>query len=131
SLVSFVEIVADARRASAPAELRLTPSERGLAAAEHRLTRGGAAYLFFDTDGVFDGSSVTFPVPPGSTRRIYAARLVAPAPSRPLAVDRGAYEAARRSVVEYWTRRLSEGAEIDVPEQRVVDARRNLIVQNL
>jgi hypothetical protein len=49
----------------------------------------------------------------------------------PVRIDEAAYEAARRTVVEYWERRLAEGATIEVPEKRVNDARRNLLIQNL
>jgi hypothetical protein len=50
---------------------------------------------------------------------------------RPVRIDQAAYESARRSVVDYWERRLSEGATIVVPEKRVNDAQRNLVIQNL
>jgi hypothetical protein len=46
-------------------------------------------------------------------------------------IDAATYEAARTSVVEYWTGRLAEGAEIDVPDARVRNAYRALLVQNL
>jgi hypothetical protein len=46
-------------------------------------------------------------------------------------IDAEAYETARRSVADYWGRRLSEGASIAVPERRVNDALRNLLIQNL
>jgi hypothetical protein len=131
ALVSFVAITADARKASAPAELTLTPSQHKLTATDGRLTRGRSTYLFVDKRGVFDGSSVVFTVRPHSTQRIYAARLVTPSASRPYTVGRASYEAARRSVITYWKRRLSRGAAIDVPERQVENAWRNLLVQNL
>lgn len=102
-LASFLEIDAGAGEATAPAELKLIPSV---------------------------GSALAFAIGAGSTRQVFVARAIA-APSRPIAVDRATFDAARRSVVEYWTHRLSEGAGIDVPERRVMDARRNLLVQNL
>ena len=46
-------------------------------------------------------------------------------------VNRSDYEAARSAVIRYWQDRLAEGATIDVPERRVMDAARNLLVQNL
>ncbi len=46
-------------------------------------------------------------------------------------IDAGAYAAARASVVEYWHGRLAAGAEIVVPERRVLNAERALLVQNL
>jgi hypothetical protein len=41
------------------------------------------------------------------------------------------YDAARASVVDDWTTRLATGAEIDVPDARVMNAYRALLVQNL
>jgi hypothetical protein len=46
-------------------------------------------------------------------------------------VDSGAYNAAREQLADWWTRRLSSGASMSVPERRVVDAERNLLVQDL
>jgi hypothetical protein len=46
-------------------------------------------------------------------------------------LDESRYADARRSVVDYWTRRLSEGTTFVVPERRVLDAERSLLVQNL
>jgi hypothetical protein len=66
-------------------------------------------------------------VPRGTTRTLHVswdARRV-----RSIAEE--SYLLARRSVEAYWPRRLAEGAEIDVPERRVNDALRNLLVQNL
>ena len=103
-LVSFVEIVADAHAATAPAELRVAPSQ---------------------------GSALTHTIAPGATLRLLVSRTVTSRSSKPVAVDPATYEAARRSVIAYWTRRLAEGAAIDVPEQRVENAWRNLLVQDL
>ncbi len=46
-------------------------------------------------------------------------------------IDAATYAAARARLVAYWERRLAEGASIEVPEPRVDDARRALLVQNL
>jgi hypothetical protein len=72
--------------------------------------------------------SAGVPVPPGSVRTVYVTW-------RPLGqlltIGRSAYEAARRSITAYWERRLTEGTTIEVPEKRVLDATRNLLIQNL
>ncbi len=52
-------------------------------------------------------------------------------PGAPVTIGRNAYAAARAAVVRFWRSRLDEGASIDVPEQRVQNARRALLVQNL
>jgi hypothetical protein len=54
-------------------------------------------------------------------------------PSRgsPRPTDEATYEDARRSVVAYWQQRLAEEPMFDVPERRVLDAERALLLQNL
>lgn len=47
------------------------------------------------------------------------------------AIDEEAYSSARQSARTYWEGRLAEGASIVVPEQRVMDAQRALLIQNL
>src|SRR5207244_984422 len=46
-------------------------------------------------------------------------------------VDARAYETARRSLERYWNARLARGAAFVVPERRVLDAERSLLIQNL
>src|SRR6266540_448102 len=46
-------------------------------------------------------------------------------------VSSDAYDAARRATTAYWTRRLGEGAFVQVPERRVMNAWRSVLVQNL
>jgi hypothetical protein len=105
TLASYVRIEVDARHARSAVIVRLT---------------GAASRLRGPT---------TVRVTRGATRTLYAAWL-----SRPVAhVDLGpaAYAAARASVGAYWRGRLAEGMTVDVPERRVVDADRALLVQSL
>ena len=56
----------------------------------------------------------------------------APARSpRAVPIDDADYARARAAVVRYWAGRLAEGASIDVPEPRVMDAQRASLIQNL
>jgi hypothetical protein len=70
------------------------------------------------------GSAVARSIGPESRLTVYATW-----PSKK--VDASGYEAARESVVSYWRKRLAEGTSIDVPEQRVLDAERAVLIQNL
>ena len=45
--------------------------------------------------------------------------------------DDAAYDAARDRLVGYWKGRLAEGMTVDVPERRVADAAKALLVQDL
>jgi hypothetical protein len=119
SLVSFV-------RVEGPGEIRFTPSVRGLRREGNRLVRGGRTYLVFGAGGRWRGGSLVFLHGPA-----YAAWLDRPGPSRPFVLDAGRYAQARAAVAAYWSRRLAEGASLVVPEARVMNAQRALLVQNL
>jgi hypothetical protein len=72
-------------------------------------------------------------VGPGRTLQVGVGTAFVAWPSRgaPRAVDEASYEEARTSVVEYWQQRLGEGTLLEVPERRVLEAERALLVQNL
>jgi hypothetical protein len=50
---------------------------------------------------------------------------------RTVGIDAAAYDAARATVVAYWQRRLAAGAQVSVPDARVMNAERALLVQGL
>jgi hypothetical protein len=119
SLVSFV-------RVTGPGPIRLTPTVPGLHRSGDRLVRGSRTYLVFSAGARWDGSSLLF------TRHVaYASWVVHPGRVSPLTLDAARYGAARASVAAFWRARLAEGATFDVPETRVMDAERGLLVQNL
>ena len=94
SLVSFVRLTVERRSArTTPPELRFTE-------------RGG-----------IDGSSVTYRAGGSGARTVYVAWPVRSARSGPFAVDRARYEAARGSLIDYWERRLSDGAISSSPSR--------------
>jgi len=103
-LASYVRISADTHGSAVGATIRLTPS--------------GAR-------------SVTYRVAGNAGRTVYVRWLNRDAVDGLRSVDRSTYETARRAARDYWLVRLAEGAEIVVPERRVVDAMRNLLIQNL
>lgn len=71
---------------------------------------------------------LTLRVGRAETRTIYVGWRGTP---RPFPLDSATYDAARRAVADYWSRRLAGGATIEVPEERVTDAARALLIQNL
>ena len=120
SLVSFIRLDVDARRASGRAvQVRLKPSVRKL-----------RTVLAFSRGGTVKRSVLTYRIKRGARRTLYLAWINYPG-RRTLAVDATRYERARRAVVAYWNGRLTEGTQIVVPERRVNDAYRNLLIQNL
>jgi hypothetical protein len=132
SLISFVRLEVDTRAArSATTLVRFAPSVAGLRRDGERLVRDGVPHLVFGAGAGVSGGGVTYAVPRGTTRTLYVAWVNYPGPARPFRADEATYESARRAAVSYWERRLGEGASISVPERRVQDAYRNLLVQNL
>jgi hypothetical protein len=120
SLVSFVRLEIDATRASAKTvQVRAKPSVRAV-----------RRVLAFSPGGTVKRSVLTYAVRRGSTRTIYLAWINYPG-RRTLDVDAARYETARRAVRAYWNARLRTGTQITVPEKRVNDAYRNLLIQNL
>ena len=131
SLVSFVQLSVDTERASGVTKLRFVLSEPRLTRSGDSLVLGDDTVLAFGPGGRVDGSTVTYDVPRGSFRTVYLVLSNSPAPMRPVRLDRATYESARSALARHWERRLLEGTTIEVPEQRVNDARRALLVQNL
>jgi pimeloyl-ACP methyl ester carboxylesterase len=120
SLVSFIRLDVDATRSSAKVvQLRLKPSVKNL-----------RTVLAFSPGGAIKRSVLTYRIKRGAKRTVYLAWINYPG-RRGLAVDADRYERARHAVVAYWNGRLSEGTQIDVPDRRVDDAYRNLLIQNL
>ncbi len=101
-LASFVRLEVDARQAAA--RVRLQPTA---------------------------GRVLSYRVPRGATRTLYVGWLNDPRRARTFRVDEERYEGARDSVAAYWNLRLAAGTQIVVPERRVNDAVRNLLIQNL
>jgi hypothetical protein len=107
SLVSFVRLTAEPRPGQTPSPtLRFTPSVAG-------------------------GSALSYLVRGRGARTVYVAWPIRPAENSPRVVDRATYERARRSLIDYWNGRLAEGTTFIVPERRVLDAERSLLIQNL
>ena len=86
--------------------------------------------LAFSPGGVVKRSVLTYTIKRGTRRTVYLAWINYPG-SRGLALDAARHEKARRAVRAYWNKRLTEGTQIVVPEQRVNDAYRNVLIQNL
>ena len=128
-LVSFIRLSVDPTHArSGVARVRLTPSVP-LHRVGHQLRRGRFARLLFGKNVRFDGGSLVYTV--RRPRVIYVAWLNRASPTRPVMLGRATYERARASLRAYWANRLASGGELVVPEQRVYDAERNLLIQNL
>jgi hypothetical protein len=73
------------------------------------------------------GAGLTYAVPDASTRTLYVAFSRGSA----TAIEAASYNRLRAAEAAYWRRRLADGASIDVPERRVHEAARALLIQDL
>jgi hypothetical protein len=110
SIVSFVHLTVDATTARAGAVVRFAASD------PRRLL-------------VDDRAPVH--VARGETADLYAGWLHQLPLLQRVHVNEQAYDHARAGVVAYWNRRLADGAQITVPEDRVMNAERAILVQQL
>jgi len=67
----------------------------------------------------------------GETTDLYAGWVNQLPLLHPVQVDDRTYARARSGVVAYWNRRLADGAQIVVPEDRVMNAERAVLMQQL
>jgi hypothetical protein len=124
ALISFVRLHVDPRGSRVQrAFVRFTPSGG--------LGRGARARLLFSRGGKFGPSSLVYSTRGRRPRTVFVAWLDRPVRPRPPAPGRATYKQAKRSLAAYWDRRLSAAATFVVPEKRVLDAERNLLIQNM
>jgi hypothetical protein len=132
SLVSFVRLTVDPRGAGVKlARVHLRSSVPNLRRIRNQLRHGKRAFLVLSPGGRRHGGTFTFSTHGNRARTIYAAWLARPSPARFFRLGPRAYERAKQRVAAYWNRRLAAGAAFSVPDQHVMDAERNLLIQNL
>ena len=133
STVSFVRLTVDARGARAGAVVRLVPSLKGLTTipSDDRLASNKGTHLVVSAGGRYRRGSFEFRVPPGGRRVVYADWLLGPSPALLLRANRATYERARGGVASFWDRRISGGIHFSVPEARVDDAQRAVLIQQM
>ncbi len=110
SIVSFVHLTVDATDAKAGAVVRFAASD--------------PARLLVD-----DRAPVH--VARGETTELYAGWAHQLPLLQPVHVNERTYARARDGIVAYWNRRLADGAQIVVPEERVMNAERAILIQQL
>ncbi len=130
-LVSFVKLTVDARRAAAASVVRFVSSSRGTVVRGVRLRTENGARLIVSPDGVASPHGFTFRIARGTTGVLYADWLHQETNAPYLRADERTYAVARDIVSRYWERRLAEGTVFAVPEKRVMDAERAVLIQQL
>ena len=110
SIVSFVHLNVDATDAKTGAVVRFAASDPDRLLADNR----AAAH-----------------VARGETTDLYAGWVHQLPLLQPVHVNERTYARARDGIVAYWNRRLADGAQIVVPEERVMNAERAILIQQL
>jgi hypothetical protein len=124
ALVSFVRLHIDPRRSQAGrAYVRFTPSGG--------LGRAARARLLFSPGGELRSSSLVYATNGRRPRTVYVGWVDRPVRPQPFQLRGVTYKRARRAVSRYWARRVASGATFRVPERRVMNAERNLLIQNM
>lgn len=100
----------------------------------------GRTYMYFSPGATFSNSELVYNMNTddnGDTEdegnhAVYMIRPVTPAANAPqLLADNEGQKQARNESEAYWTNRLSEGNLFQIPESKVMDAQRNLLIQDL
>ncbi len=133
SLVSFVRITRLAGpNKGKPAILRVRTSLTDVILEGNRLLSKDSAVLVFQPGAVFEPPMLTYTFPKGSrAESVYLVRLNQPAACKAFVPDASRFAAERDAVCRFWDEHLARGAVFEVPERRVTDAMRNLLIQNL
>jgi hypothetical protein len=131
SVISFVKLHVDARRARAGATVRLVPWKRLAHTATDRLALRGATRLIVSEPAEVLEGVVRYRVARGETATVYAAWLNKPSDARYVHADAKTYDSARSVVASFWTERLATGAHFDVPEPVVENAQLGTLSQQI
>jgi hypothetical protein len=133
ALASYVRIEAT-REASGPrsTQIRIEVSDGALSSSGNELRSGGRTVVAFSAGGVLDGDGIRYRLDLADDEpdAVFLVRPIGPTPGH-LEAGAASFDAARTSSIAAWKRRLAGGARVEVPEQRVMHAMQNLLIQNL
>lgn len=131
--VAFVKITADASQTTYGAVVALRPKlKKPLRQDGDRLEAPQGTRLIVSSGGSYDGKAFRFVVQPGQTTTVYGMWVLGPSHAFPhTTADETTYAAARADVSRFWQQRLAQGATYSVPEPRVEDAMRAMLIQQM
>jgi hypothetical protein len=132
STVSYIKVHAVPGDAPTTFVVTIATEAEGLHARGSTVVRDDRVYVAHDGSATWDGTRLIFDCI--QERTILLAVWTRPAPwdaDARTALDDSIYQAARSEVATYWRDLLAGGASFEVPEPLVMDAARNLLLQNL
>src|SRR5262249_30433440 len=111
--------------------VRLVPSQPKLSVSNDRLLTATGARMIVSEGGAYDGRAFRYTVPAGEKGVVYAIWLSRPAQARKLGADETTYERARGVRDGFGPDRRDGVASCSVPEPRIVQAQRAMLVQQI
>jgi hypothetical protein len=129
SVISFVRLTVDARKARRGVTVRLVPWKRLTHSAPDRFSAAGQTRLIASEGAEFVHGVVRYRVPAGERQTIYVQWLNAPSDAKYVHANAPTYDNARAAVVGFWQKRLDAGATFEVPEPAVQNAARGILTQ--
>jgi muconolactone delta-isomerase len=133
-LVSFIKITVRKENAKIDkVKLGLLFSDSDLVLEGNVLKSGGKVRALLAKGGkLTGGNKITYELDLSQgDQELYFARLLHPADCILNEIDARYYDAEKTELKQYWNNELAKGATFEVPEERVNNARKNLLVQNL
>ncbi len=133
SLVSFVRITRLAGPDSGKSsKLRVRTALTDAVVQDNQLVSGDSSVLVFQSRAEFAPPYLTYSFPDGAEdATAFLVRLNQPAACKAFVADARRFAAERDAVCRFWDEHIGRGAVFEVPERRVMDAMRNLLIQNL
>ncbi|MBB4664073.1 hypothetical protein [Conexibacter arvalis] len=132
---SFVKLTAQRGTSSLSAvDLRVVTGDSALSDAGGSITSDGNVVVYDGAGWTLEHGTTlrsTVDISSGAVQTRYLVRPVAPAAPSTFTADAASYAAALSQVRTEWNAKLATGATYQVPEQRVMDAQRNLLIQAL
>lgn len=129
-LASFVKLTATG---STNTEISLSLSDSDLSASGGVVTNPSGDVLYYSGQPTLSGSTLTYnlDLTDNQSHTVYLVRPVDPASHIDFVSDADSYTAALNSLTSAWNRKLDQGATFQVPERAVMNAEKNLLIQNL
>ncbi len=133
-LISFVKIAVKGKPSGTTrVKLNLLFSDKDLNLEGTVLKSGDKVRALVSPGAVLEGNSLFYQVDlKQETEQVfYMARLLHPSACATQAIDAAYYEAEKEELKTYWDQELAKGAVMEVPEERINQARKGLLIQNL
>ena len=132
-LVSFMKMTVHRNERQGTVKVVFRFSDENVTLEGNRILAGGKVRAIAPSGGTLTGNQLAYEVDiRNSDRQLYLARLLHPSDDCGLRmVDAGRYEMEKNELKAYWDGELAKGATIEVPEEAVTEAQKNLLIQNL